>query len=67
MAIDQTSTTALRSARPTAPRPAPMLTVTLMEDGLVPAWGTQDSKKQAAVLARLSAWMQDERKKVGTL
>jgi hypothetical protein len=67
MANDQTSTTALRSARPTAPRPAPLLTITLMEDGLVPAWGTQDSKEQVDVLARLSAWMQDERKKVEAL
>jgi acetyl esterase len=61
------SNTALRTARPMAPRPGPLLTVTLMEDGLIPAWGTQEPKEQADVLAKLSAWLQDERTKIEAL
>jgi hypothetical protein len=67
MANDQIPGRTAVQVRPMAPRPAPLLTVTLMEDGLIPAWGTQEPKEQTDVLARLSAWLQDERKKTEAL
>jgi hypothetical protein len=59
--------TAQRPQPPIDLKPAPSFTVTLVEDDLVLVWSTQSTEAQADILARLTAWLRQERTKVGAI
>jgi hypothetical protein len=67
MPNEPTPATAQGSPPPIELEPAPSFTVTLVEDDLVLVWGTQSPEAQADILARLTAWLRQERTKVGAL
>jgi hypothetical protein len=67
MSSEPTPGTAQGSPSPIQLKPAPSFTVTLVEDDLVLVWSTQSPEAQADVLARLTAWLRQERSKVVAL
>jgi hypothetical protein len=46
---------------------SPSFTVSLVEDDLVLVLGTREPEDQADILARLTAWLRNERTKVDTV
>jgi hypothetical protein len=67
MRENSTSRTRQEPALPIDETTAPSFTVTLVEDDLVLVWNTQEPADQADILARLIAWLRNERTKAKAL
>lgn len=67
MPENSTSGTRQDPALPMDATTASSFTITLVEDDLVLVWNTQEPADQADILARLIAWLRNERTKVKAL